>query len=190
MKSHWMITMLTATTLGIVSTALPARAADADASATPRTQAEGGQLSHKDFKFLTEAARGGMEEVQLGQMAQQKAANPAVRSFGERMVADHTKANDELRQLASQKGATLPTQVSHLENFTIDHLQKLNGADFDQAYAKDMVKDHRKDVRDFESAAKSLTDPDLRAWAQKTLAVLQQHLRMAENLEATVKGQK
>jgi len=191
MKSYWIITVLTASTLGITGTTLPALAADADAGASAaRTQTQSGQLNHKEFKFVTDAARGGMEEVQLGQLAEQKAANPAVRSFGERMVSDHTKANDELRQLASQKGAMLPSQMSHFENYKVEHLQKLNGADFDQAYAKDMVKDHQKDVKDFESATKNLTDPDLRAWAQKTLSVLQQHLQLAENLEASVKGQK
>lgn len=189
MKAKWIITVATAVGLGFVAGVLPVQAA-VDSYSTGTTQGEHGQLDAKDFKFLTAAARGGMEEVQMGQLAQQKAANPAVRSFGERMVTDHSKANDELRQIATQKGAALPTQMSHLENFSMEHLQKLNGTEFDQAYAKDMVKDHRKDVREFENATKNLTDPDLRAWVQKTLGVLQQHLQMAENMEATVNAQK
>ena len=188
MKAHWIITIATVAGIGLFAGAFPLGAQQAYQQAG--TKGQEGQLSHKDFKFLEDASRGGMEEVQLGQLATQKAANPAVRDFGQRMVNDHNKANDELRQLSAQKGAALPTQISHLENFRVEHLQKLSGADFDQAYVKDMVKDHRKDVKDFESAAKDLSDPDLRAWAQKTLPVLQQHLQAAENLEATVKTQK
>jgi putative membrane protein len=162
------------------------------ASTTDQTSTESqrGQFSSKDFKFLENAVRGGMEEVELGQLAQQKASNQGVRDFGQRMVTDHNKANDELRALATQKGATLATQTSHSELSTMSHLQNESGANFDQAYVKDMVKDHKKDVKEFEKAAKDLTDPDLKAWAQKTLPILQQHLQLAENLEATVKGQK
>ena len=154
------------------------------------TESQRGQLSSKDFKFLENSVRGGMEEVELGQLAQQKASNQGVRDFGQQMVTDHNKANDELRALATQKGATLTTQTSHSERSTMSHLQNESGANFDQAYVKDMVKDHKKDVKEFEKAAKDLTDPDLKAWAQKTLPILQQHLQLAENLEATVKGQK
>ncbi|HTL59601.1 MAG TPA: DUF4142 domain-containing protein [Candidatus Limnocylindrales bacterium] len=149
-----------------------------------------GQLSESDYRFLVKAARGGIEEVELGQLAQQKGTSQQLRSFGERMVTDHTKLNNELKQIASQKNATLPAQMSHHENSTLQHLQNLTGPDFDKAYTKDMVKDHKKDVKEFESAAKNLSDADLRTFAQKNLATLQQHLGMAENLETGVKSEK
>ena len=146
-----------------------------------------GQLSENDYKFVKDAARGGTAEVELGQLAQQKAANPAIRDFGQRMVADHQKANEQLKEIAARKGAMLPAQLSHHENSTLDRLQKATGNDFDKMYAKDMVKDHETDVKDFESAAKNVEDTDLRAFAQKTLPTLQEHLRMARNIEEQLK---
>lgn len=154
------------------------------------TESQHGQLSSKDFRFLEKFARGGMEEVELGQLAQQKASSQGVRDFGQRMVTDHSKANDELRAIATQKGAALPAKMSHLENMSLSHLQNESAANFDQTYIKDMVKDHKKDVKEFEKAANDITDPDLKAWVQKTLPILQQHLQMAENLEASIKGTK
>lgn len=153
-------------------------------------QAQRGQLSESDYRFLEKAARGGLEEVELGQMAQQKGTSQAVRSFGQRMVTDHTKLNNELKQIASQKGALLPGAMSHHENSTIQHLQNANGADFDKTYAKDMVKDHRKDLKEFQDAAQKLSDPDLRTFAQKAVAKLQEHLGMAENLDTSSKSEK
>ncbi len=154
------------------------------------TQGQRGQLSDKDYRFLQKAAKGGMEEVQLGELAKQKGNDQAVRSFGDRMVTDHGKANDELKQLATQKGVAWPTMMSHGEQSQVDRLQKATGADFDKAYAKDMLKDHRHDLKEFQNAAKELTDQDLRAWAQKTIPILEQHLGMAENMDTTVRNEK
>lgn len=147
------------------------------------TQENRGQFSERDYRFVTEAARGGMLEVQLGQLAQQKASSQGIRDFAQRMVTDHSKANDELKQIATSKGATLPTEISRRENLTMEHLQKLSGADFDKAYASDMLKDHKKDLREFQDAARDVKDPELRAFAEKTANVIQEHLRMAEGLE-------
>ena len=148
-----------------------------------------GQLSSKDYKFASDATIGGMQEVQLGELARQKAGNQSVREFGERMVTDHQKANDELKQIVQKKGALLPTSVSHHETSTLEHLQKLSGAEFDKAYVSDMVRDHKKDVKEFEKASQSLSDPDLKAFAEKTLPTLQEHLRMVQGLEEQVKGE-
>lgn len=153
-------------------------------------QAQRGQLSENDYRFIEKAARGGLEEVELGQLAGQKASNQAVRSFGQRMVTDHNKLNNELKQIAAQKGATVPTSLSHHENSTIQHLEGVAGADFDKDYSKDMVKDHRKDLKEFQDAAKKLQDPDLRAFAQKAVPILQEHLGMAESMETAVKNEK
>lgn len=152
------------------------------------TEGQRGQLSEKDFKFAKDALRGGMDEVQLGQLAKQNAANPAVREFGERMVNDHQKANDDLKQIVQQKGALIPATLSHHETSRLDRLQKLSGAEFDKAYVSDMVRDHKTDVKEFEKASKDLSDPDLKAFAEKKLPTLQRHLRQAESLEAQLKG--
>ncbi|EEF59374.1 DUF4142 domain-containing protein [Pedosphaera parvula] len=167
--------------LGLLTT-FRAAAADTD---------QHGQFTAKDFKFVTDAAKGGMTEVELGQLAQQKASNQAVKDFGQKMVDDHKKANDELMQLVSQKGATLPTDVTSTgEKRVEDHLRNLSGADFDKAYMDHMVKDHKKDVKEFERMSKDAKDPELRAWAAKTLPTLEQHLQMAESLDQTAKGEK
>jgi putative membrane protein len=152
------------------------------------TEGQRGQLTSKDYKFASDAAQGGMQEVQLGELARQKAGSQGVREFGERMVTDHQKANDELKQIVQKKGALLPTTVSHHETSTVEHLQKLSGADFDKAYVSDMLRDHKKDVKEFEKASQDLSDPDLKAFAAKTLPTLQEHLSMVQNLEAQVKG--
>ena len=154
------------------------------------TAAQRGQLSASDYRFAADAARGGMEEVELGQLAQQKGVNQSVRDFGQRMVTDHNQANNELKQLLASKGATLPTELSHHERSTINDLQNASGADFDKTYARDMVKDHKRDVKDFQKAAKDVNDPELKAWAQKTSPTLEEHSRMAQDMENTVKGEK
>ena len=146
-----------------------------------------GQLTDKDYKFVQEAARGGQMEVELGELARQRGASQTVRDFGDRMVKDHSKAGDELKQIIARKGASIPTSMSHQERSTMDSLQKATGKDFDKAYAKDMLKDHKEDVKKFQAAAKELNDPDLRAFAQKTLPTLEQHLQLAEQMEKAVK---
>ena len=110
------------------------------------------------------------------------------KDFGERMVKDHQKANEELKTIASSKGATIPTNLTRTEKSTMEKLQKANGAEFDREYAAAMVKDHRTDVKDFKDAADDLKDPELKAFAQKTLPTLQEHLRMAEDMERNVRS--
>jgi putative membrane protein len=147
-----------------------------------------GQFTSSDYKFVTDVSRSGMEEVQLGELAKQKAGSTGVREFGEKMITDHQKANDELKQIVQKKGALIPTSLSRSETSTLEHLQKFSGAEFDKAYISDMVRDHKKDVKEFERATKNLSDPELKAFAEKTLPTLQEHLRQAENLEAQLKG--
>jgi putative membrane protein len=149
-----------------------------------------GQLSAHDYKFVVDAAKGGMAEVSLGQVAAQKASDPSVKDFAQKMVQDHQKANEELTKLAAQKGATIPADTASAEKGTMDHLNNLSGADFDKAYMDHMVKDHKKDVKEFEKEAKNAKDPDVQAWASKTLPTLQEHLRMAESIDTTAKAEK
>jgi putative membrane protein len=183
MKSQKLLRMMTVTGL-VLAVGTPLLRAQTGSTTTPQR----GQLSESDYRFVVKAARGGMEEVELGQIATQKGLNDNVRNFGQRMVTEHSRANDELKQIVGQKGAVLPATLSHGERSTLQDLQGVSGADFDKTYARDMVKDHKKDVKEFDSATKDLSDPDLRAWAQKTLPVLQEHLRMAQDMEASVKN--
>lgn len=152
-----------------------------------------GALSSSDQKFVNEAAMGGMLEVELGQMAVQKASSDDVKRFGQRMVDDHSKAGDELKQLASQKGFVLPAddqKAMAKEQGVKDKLSKLSGADFDRAYMDMMVKDHVKDVKEFEDASSKAKDADVKAWAAKTLPTLRDHLQMARDVNGKVAGGK
>ena len=144
-------------------------------------------VAASDKDFANKAAEGGIMEVDLGQLAASKATSQDVKDFGNRMVTDHGKASDELKQLASNKGLTLPAQPGAEEKKTSDALSKKTGKDFDKAYISDMVKDHEKDAKEFEKASKDLKDPDLKAWASKTLTVVQDHLKMAKQIAGKLK---
>jgi putative membrane protein len=150
---------------------------------------KGGQLDHSDRKFLETAAKDGLAEVELGQLASQRAESPEVKQFGQRMVQDHGKANDQLKQLAQSKGVDVPTETDKSHQKKMEKLQKLSGAQFDKQYMDDMVKDHKKDVKEFQKQAKSAKDPDVKAFASQTAPVLQEHLQMAEAAQKTAKGE-
>lgn len=156
-----------------------------DTSATTSTSAV--SLSDTDKDFIMKAAIGGMAEVATGQIAATKATNADVKAFGNRMVQDHGKANDELKQLASTKGVTLPAETDADHKKKADDLSKKSGKDFDKAYMTDMVADHEKDVSEFQNAAQNAQDPDLKSWAAKTLPTLQDHLKMAKDTNAKLK---
>ena len=145
------------------------------------------KLAHGDRKFIEEAAQGGLAEVQLGQLAAQKAESPEVKQFGQKMVDDHTKANTELQQLASKKGITLPQELSRKHKSSFDKLSKASGDKLDKDYMKDMVDDHEHDVKAFRKQAQEGTDPDMAALAKKTLPVLENHLQQAKSINAKVK---
>jgi len=127
-----------------------------------------------------------MAEVELGTLAKEKASSADVKQFADRMVTDHGKANDELKQWAQQKKVTLPTAIDAKHKATHDRLGKLSGDAFDKAYIQAMLADHRHDVAAFTREAASGKDPDLKAWAAKTLATLQDHLKMAQDTAAKV----
>jgi putative membrane protein len=145
------------------------------------TKASAGQTV-ADTKFIKEAAEGGMAEVALGQLAVEKASNGDVKKFGQRMVDDHSKANNELKQLAAQKNVELPQDLNAKDKATKSTLESLSGDQFDQAYMKDMVKDHKKDVSDFRRESASAHDPDVKKFATQTLPTLKEHLKLAESL--------
>lgn len=157
-----------------------AAAGQTDQSAKPAksAKAKGGGV---DQMFVKKAAEGGMAEVDLGNVAKQNGSNDAVKQFGDRMVTDHGKANDELKSLAQQKSWTLPTEAKAADKSKKDRLSKMNGAAFDKAYMRDMVMDHEKDVKEFQKCAASCSDPDLKAWAGKTVPTLEDHLKMAKD---------
>jgi putative membrane protein len=136
-----------------------------------------------DKKFAKEAALGGLTEVELGKLAQQKASSDAVKQFAQKMIDDHTKANDELKQAASKGGLQLPDALDKKHQSRVDKLSKLSGAEFDKAYIKDQMKDHQEDVRKFHAEAENGTDPTIKEFASKTVPTLEQHLQMVKDLQ-------
>src|ERR1700692_3452826 len=119
---------------------------DSPTTANTRTTSAKSRLPMGDAHFAKEAAQGGMAEVKLGQLAQEKGANDSVKSFGKRMVDDHSKAGDKLKEVASRESITLPTDISAKDQATYDRLSKLKGTAFYRAYTQKMVQENRKDV--------------------------------------------
>jgi len=138
--------------------------------------------NQKSMQFAKEAAIGGMAEVELGKLAKDKGSSDAVKQFGQRMVDDHSKANDELKSVAKQKNIDLPTSLDAKHQAVVDRLSKLSGAEFDRAYSSEMLKDHEQDVKEFQKEANSGIDPDMKNFASKTLPTLQEHLKMAKDM--------
>ena len=136
---------------------------------------ESSSLSAKDKTFMKKAAKGGMMEVVMGQMAEQKAQSDDVKSFGKRMVTDHSKANDELKSIASKKGVQLPSK-EHSGKWTSD-----------KAYMDMMVKDHEKDLAEFKEEAASGSDPDVKKFADDTAKMVQEHLDLAKETQGKLK---
>ena len=157
------------------------------AATTETTSTAAASLSAEDQEFVTKAGMGGLAEVQMGNLVQPKAANADVKTFAQKMVTDHSAANQELQQLAMAKGVTLPTELAGDHKAALDHLATLSGAALDKAYMQHMVEDHVKDVAEFEKASTTAQDPDVKAFAAKTLPVLQQHLQLAKDTSAKLK---
>jgi len=146
------------------------------------------KLSSSDSAFIKEAAQGGMMEVELGKVAQDKASNDKVKEFGKRMEQDHSKANDELKKIASDKGVQLSSDLDKKHKSTMDKLTKLSGAEFDRQYMRDMVSDHKEDIKKFQNEADKGKDADVKKFASQTLPTLKEHLQLAESTADTVKS--
>jgi putative membrane protein len=148
--------------------------------------AQSNSLSSADRMFVDKAAQGGMAEVQLGQLAEQKASSQAVKDFGKRMVTDHSQANDKLKGIASQAGVTPPTSLNAKDKALYDKLSGLSGAQFDREYMRAMVKDHKADIAEFQKESNSGHDDAVKSFASSTLPTLHEHLQLAEQAESKV----
>jgi putative membrane protein len=144
------------------------------------------KLARKDRSFIEKAAKDSAAEIEAGKLASTKASNDQVKQFGERMVQDHGQAADELKQLAQSKGLDLPDAADRKHERELKGLEKKSGADFDKAYMSQMVKDHKKDLKEMQKAAKDAKDPDVKAFAEKTAGVIKEHLDMAQQTAAAV----
>lgn len=144
-----------------------------------------GQLPAPDEKFVQDAVAGGKTEVQLGNIAAERGANPEVRSFGRRMSRDHAGLNDQLNRILTEQGITEPGATEKTTRSS-GALEGVSGPDFDRAYMSDMVNDHKNDITEFKKEAAEGRDPEIRTWAAQTLPALEDHLKMAEQTESNV----
>lgn len=152
------------------------------AGANNESNAGSSKLDAVDRHFIRKAGEGGLAEVELGKLAAEKGATDEVKKFGQRMVDDHSKANEQLKQLADSKGATLPTKLDPNDQAAKARLEKLSGQQFDRAYMNDMVKDHSKDVAEFKKESTTAKDTDVKSFASQTLPTLQDHLKEARSI--------
>ncbi len=136
-----------------------------------------------DEDFVKDAAQGGLVEVKLGQLAEEKGSSDAVKSFGKRMVEDHSKANEQLKDVALREKVKLPTELSKKNQKAYDRLSELSGEAFDRAYARDMVRDHQNDVTAFKQEATRGQNQAIKNFALQTLPTLEDHLKMAREIE-------
>lgn len=143
-------------------------------------------MKSADSTFAMKAAEGGMAEVKLGQLAADKATNPDVKAFGQQMVDDHTKANNDLKTAAESENMTLPADVNAKHQAMYDKLSKMSGPAFDKMYVNDMVKDHEEDVKEFQKEANNGTDPKIKDFASTTLPVLQGHLSKIKGIQSSM----
>lgn len=154
------------------------------------TGASGGTLSAAapaDKQFAADAGMAGLAEVQMGNLALQKARSADVKAFAQRMVSDHSKANEELQQLVTAKGLALPAELAGDHKAGLEHLTSMSGAEFDKTYMQHMVSDHQKAVTLFQNGANTLQDADIKGYATKNLPILQEHLRLAQQVSGKLR---
>jgi putative membrane protein len=156
--------------------------------ATPPAPPGPPPLAASDAAFIQTAAQGGMAEIQTGQLAEQTSKSRAVKAFAEHMIKDHTANNDQLKQIATTKGATVPASVNDEQQATMTKLQGEKGRKFDHDYIAAQVQGHEQMLSAFQTEASSGTDPDLKSFAAQTVPVIQEHLKDAEKLAGPAHG--
>ena len=152
--------------------------AESERADQARTATTGDKLSRGERKFLSKAAQGGMAEVQLGQLAQEKAASDEVKQIGEKLVEDHSQANDQVQQIAMAKGVDLPKDISGKHKSAVKRLSKLSGQEFDREFLRYQLEHHREDIREFEKTADKAENPEVKEFASNALPLLKKHQDM------------
>ncbi|MBA2248884.1 MAG: DUF4142 domain-containing protein [Chitinophagaceae bacterium] len=137
-------------------------------------------VSKESSEFVMKAASGGMMEVELGQMAQQKAKSQRVKDFASMLVTDHTNANNELKSLATANNVSVPTTMMTDHQKHVDMMKNKTGTDFDKAYISMMVADHKEDIEQYKKEANATSNDAFKGFAAKALPVLQKHMDSAQ----------
>lgn len=149
----------------------------------------GVMVGKQDEEFLIKAAQGEIAEIEAARLAQEKATSGELKEFARKLEQDHSKASDELKTLAASKNVDLPADAGTHKS-SVDKIREKSGDDFDKAFMKMQVSHHKKDVKAFQKQTERAMDSDVRAFATATLPTLQDHLRQAEELQASTRGRK
>ncbi len=166
----------------------PSPADNSNGSSSTSSSTASNSSSNPDQQFVSDAAKGNRAEVELGKMIASKTSDPAVKRFAQMMVDDHTKALNQLQQVASQKNINLPDGIPDDAKDLQTKLSSESGKQLDKDYMDGMVQDHQKDVQEFKDASQNLHDTDVKQWATKTLPTLQQHLQRAKQVDDKLNG--
>ena len=156
------------------------------AAASPGALAATDSPPKNTVSFLQHAAEGQQSEIDLGQLALQKAGNEQVKQFGARMIEDHTKARQEVQQLASKGGIQLPNQPGRSHKDIKDQLSKLSGKEFDRTYMTAMLREHAKEMKELEQQSLMEKNPDVRQWAAGAVPVVKEHLTKANTIASSL----
>lgn len=177
----------TADTTATMSSPQDTQTTLSDSATVSNTAVTEKSLSEQDKKFADAAARGGMMEVMMGNLAAKTSTNTTVKALGEMMARDHGKASEELKNWASASGYTLPTSLNTEQQKKHDELKAKKGSDFDKMYTDLMVADHKKDIAEFKKQASEGSETSLKDFAGKTLPTLEHHLMESEKAKTAVK---
>ena len=144
---------------------------------------ESAPLSRAERSFVTDAAAASMFEVEVGRLAADKGSNPEVKALGRKLAAEHERAADELKQIARARKVTLPSELPPSKRQRVDRMVQLSGESFDAEFTQQVgVKDHQSDIKEFERASREFSDPQLKAWVERTLPALKEQLASAQRL--------
>jgi len=145
-------------------------------------------LSTPEKTFVEKAAKGNFAEVELGKLASQKSNNAQVKAFGQQMINDHSKANDNLKPIADSAHFQWPAQLTGEPKTLYDRLAKLSGPQFDKLYVQAMVQDHQKDAGEYRTESTKAKDPQLKTYITQTLPVVEQHLNHIKQIQTSTEG--
>lgn len=184
LKGHLTLALGSALLLSLASTAMAQSSSGSSGSMSGSSMSSShkGPVNSKDTMFMKEAAAGNLAEIQMGRIALDKSSSSQIKETAQRIIDDHTKANDQLMTLAQRQQVTLPTEPMLKDRKEAKKLESMSGTAFDKAYARMLVMDHRKDIKKYGMESRKAKDTELRQYASTTLPVLKTHLQMAEQL--------
>jgi putative membrane protein len=168
----------------------PAMTPAAETSTAAEAATSSAKLTHAEMEFVKKAGAGNAAEVKGGELAQTNADSQDVKDFGDRMIKDHGDANTDLGTIAKAHDITFPPAEMEKQKMQYDKLAKLHGAAFDKAYIKDMIADHEKDLAEYKKEKTEVKDPELKAYVDKTEAIVAEHLKMAKACESKLMSEK